>query len=211
MNVDFYFYYGCPWTYLAFSRLREVAMRTGATITWKPILVDRVQARLAGGAAAGHAQAVPAKARYQAKDLADWAAFCGLEIRHPGPFPLPAQWAVRGAVVANAAAVVPAYSEAVFSACFRDRQDIASFDVVARLARQAGLEPQLAQTISDDRTLQAVEDNSMELVERGGFGSPTMFVGDDMYFGNDRMTLVEFALSRAPELRVVVPGAHGQL
>lgn len=211
-DVDFYFNYGCPWTYLACVRLREVALRTGARIAWKPILVKRVHERVSAGGPAAHAPPMSAaRARYAVKDLADWAAFCAVNIRHEGPFPLPAEWAARGAIVAATSAGVAAYSEAVFSACFRDGLDVGSLEVVVALAGDLGLdEPDFRRAILDPATLLAVERNSEELVSRGGFGSPSMFVGDDMYFGNDRMPLVEFALNRASDRPFVAPGAHGQ-
>jgi 2-hydroxychromene-2-carboxylate isomerase len=208
-DVELYLYYGCPWTWFAFTRIRETAMRTGARITWKPVLIDRVRAALPGGAA-GHA-AVPAwRARYQSKDLADWARFCGVTIRRAGPYPVAATAAARGAPFAIAAGRGAAYGESVFEACFRDGADIDSPAVVAGLAPRAGLDADaLAAAIAGEAGLREVERWSDELVERGGFGSPTMFVGDDMYFGNDRMPLVEVALHRAGERPFIAPGAHG--
>jgi 2-hydroxychromene-2-carboxylate isomerase len=213
LQVEFYFHYGCPWTYLAFTRLRETALRTGAGIVWKPITVEHVHERLQPRAAATHGAAatLPAKARYAKKDLADWAAFCGVTIRHQGPFPLPAEWAARGAIVTAASGRVAQYSEAVFSACFRDAFDIGSLDAVVTLAGDLGLdEGEFRKAVCEPAVLRAVESNADELVARGGFGSPSMFIGDDMYFGNDRMPLVEFALNRRADRPFVAPGAHGQ-
>jgi 2-hydroxychromene-2-carboxylate isomerase len=209
--VDFYFYYGCPWTYLASTRLQETAMRTGAQIAWKPVLIEHVQGQPPDGAPAGHAPISPARTRYAAKDLADWAGFCGVEIRRPGPYPLPARWALRGAMVALQEGLIGAYSEKVFGACFGAGADIDSLEVVTGLAVATGMDAtDFRRRVQEPGTLRMLEDNSRELVVRGGFGSPTMFVGDDMYFGNDRMPLVELALSRSGERPFVVPGAHGQ-
>lgn len=213
LQVEFYFHYGCPWTYLAFTRLRETVLRTGAGIVWKPITVEHVLKRLQPGMAAKHdaAAMLPARARYANKDLADWATFCGVSIRHQGPFPLPAEWAARGAIVAAGSGRVAAYSEAVFSACFRDGLDIGSLEIVVTLAGDLGLdEAEFRKAVCDPAALRAVERNSEELVARGGFGSPSMFIGDDMYFGNDRMPLVEFGLNRMADRPFVAPGAHGQ-
>jgi 2-hydroxychromene-2-carboxylate isomerase len=212
-GVDFYFNYGCPWTYLASVRLREAALRTAARIAWKPILVARVQERVNAGRPVSHAPPVnPARARYAVKDLADWAAFCGVEIRRPGPFPVRADWAVRGAVVAAAEGAIEAFSERVFAACFAEGEDIDSPDVVSRIAVAAGLDAEaFRQRLGATATQVKVEELSDELLARGGFGSPTMFVGGDMYFGNDRMPLVELALSRSGERPLVAPGAHGQI
>lgn len=211
VDVEFYFYLGCPWTYLAFTRLRESAWRTGARVVWKPVLVDRVRHAATPGGATGHVELSPARARYQAKDLQDWARFCGLVIGRPGPFPAAAGWAARGAVVAIAAGKADPYCELAFRACFEESADLDSLDSVVRIAATAGLEPaDFRAACADSGSLAVVERYSDELAARGGFGSPTMFIGEDMYFGNDRMPLVELALSRAAERPLVVPGAHGQ-
>ncbi len=207
-EVSFYFYYGCPWTWLASTRLAEAALRTSARIVWKPILVDLVAQ--ASGAPA-HGPTSPARSRYAVKDLADWAAFCGVHIRHPGPFPVPATWALRGAVVALEEGRIAAFSERIFQRCFDVLADIDSLDAVSECAAATGLDASdFRRRVQEPRTRRVLEDNSRELVARGGFGSPTMFVGDDMYFGNDRMPLVELALTRSAERPLIVPGAHGQ-
>lgn len=209
-EVEFFFYLGCPWTYLAFVRLRESATRTGARIAWKPVSIERLRAG-SGQPPASHAVPAGARARYQAKDLADWARFCGIVIRHRGPFPLPASAAMGGAVWAIGAGVPVPYCEAIFQAGFAEGTDLGSVDDVVRVAGGAGLDTTgLRQACASAASTSALAGFSDELLARGGFGSPTMFVGDDMYFGNDRMPLVELALSRAGERQLVVPGAHGQ-
>jgi len=210
-SVEFFFWYGCPWTYLAFGRLREAAMRTRATIQCKPILLERVLAAVGSGGKA--AALAPAKKRYQAKDLADWARFCGVTIRMTEPHHVPAEWAARGgiAVLGMAPASMPAYTKSVFRACFAESADISNLDVVATIATGAGLEAgAFRSAVESQASLTALERNSDELVRRGGFGTPTMFVGEDMYHGNDRMPLVEFALTHAAGRPLIAPGAHGQ-
>ena len=211
-DVDFYFYLGCPWTYLAFGRLQETAMRTNARIAWKPVLIDRVQRGARPGGAPPEGAGSPARARYQAKDLQDWARFCAVQIRAPGPYPVAAGCALRGAVVAIAAGKGARYCEAVFRSCFEEGVNVDDPDAVAAIAAGVGIEPAgFRAALGEDGTRRALEAWSDELVARGGFGSPTMFVGDDMYFGNDRMPLVELALNRAAERPLVAPGAHGQV
>ncbi len=210
-EVEFFFYYGCPWTYLAFIRVQETAMRTSARIAWRPILVDRVKQQVAPGAGSGHAASSAARARYQVKDLADWARFCGVAITRPGPYPVGADWAARGAVVAVGAGLIVSYSQRVFAACFAAGADLADLEVAVRAARDAGMEPSaFRRDVTDPASMRLLEANSDELVARGGFGSPTLYVGDDLYFGNDRMPLVELALSQAADRPLVMPGAHGQ-
>jgi 2-hydroxychromene-2-carboxylate isomerase len=209
-DVTFYLYYGCPWTYLAFVRLQETAMRTRAVIAWRPVLLERVM-RGAGLSAKAEVSAA-AQVRYRQKDLADWARFCGVAIRHGGPYPVAAEWAARGAVVALAEERAARYGEAVFRACFGECADPDDLEVVTGLAAASGIERErFRHAVEAPGTRAVLERNSDELVRRGGFGSPTMFVGDDMYVGNDRMPLVELALMRASDEPFVAPGAHGQL
>jgi 2-hydroxychromene-2-carboxylate isomerase len=211
-EVTFYFNYGCPWTYLAATRLQETALRTDSSIVWKPVLIDRVRQLVSGSdASAPHRPVHEARARYDRKDMADWAAYCGVCISRGPPYPVPASWALRGAVVAGEAGVIAPYSERVFAACFGASADIDSPAVVAGIAAEVGLDAAgFSRRVAEPATLARIEGNSTELVARGGFGSPTMFLGEDMYFGNDRMPLLEWALVRGAERPLIAPGAHGQ-
>jgi 2-hydroxychromene-2-carboxylate isomerase len=207
-EVEFYFDYSCPWTYLAFTRLRETAMRTGSTIEWCPIKVDGVRHKINPGAAKSRYDPEPSKARYQAKDLNDWAAFCGLSIQIPGDWPPDTELALSGAVLATAAGLAAPYSKAVFQAYYAEGRDISQRDVVSTIAESVDLASVGAQ-LSGAELVEQVQANEDELIRRGGFGSPTMFVGESMFFGNDRMPLVEFALGQASERTFVMPGQHG--
>ncbi len=209
-TVEFFFDTSCPWSYLALERVREAALRTGARIVYRPVLVDDVLAQANPAFPADRADPLPVRARYQAKDLADWARYCGLTLRRPEPWPLRAEWAQRGAVVAAATGQATAYLTAVFAALFGANRRIDQRAVVEAVATEAGLDAvRFAAEIGDRATLTELEVNGVELLARGGFGTPTFLVGDDLYFGNDRLPLVEAALARQGEMRLVLPGAHG--
>ena len=116
---------------------------------------------------------------------------------------------MRGAVVAIDAACIVPYSRAVFGAYFGAGDDITDPVVLRRIADTVGMDGAEFETrLPTDAALNVLRANADELIERGGFGSPTMFVGDAMFFGNDRMPLVEFALGQASGRRFVVPGDH---
>ena len=102
-EIEFYFDYSCPWTYLAFTRLKETATRTGSTIVWRPVLLDFVFGKINPILQRDRREPNPRRARYQAKDLADWARYCGLTIRLPKNGPARAELAACGSVIADRA------------------------------------------------------------------------------------------------------------
>jgi 2-hydroxychromene-2-carboxylate isomerase len=208
--VEYFFDLSCPWSYLALNRVREAAIRTGGRVVCRPVLVDDVVRQVDSGYPADRTDPVGVRARYQTKDLADWARYCGLILCRPDPWPLRPEWAQRGAVVAAQSGQGMAYISAVFAALFADNRDISDIDVVKSLAAVAGLDAlDFASRIQEASSLEQLSSNAVELVARGGFGTPTLLVGDDLYFGNDRMPLVEVALARHGGMRLVLPGEHG--
>jgi 2-hydroxychromene-2-carboxylate isomerase len=142
---------------------------------------------------------VPAKARYLLKDLHDWARLYGVAITFPpSVFPVNSVKALRGALVALDAGCIGAYSARVFAAYFGEDRDISRDDVLAAIVAEVGLDAAAYfDAIASPAYKDRVRANTEECVRRGGFGSPTIFVGDDMYFGNDRLVLVEAALRRS--------------
>ena len=209
LQLEFYFDYSCPWAYLAFDRAREAALRTGARILWKPVLLDRVLEAVNPALLEARLSSNPPNARYQAKDLGDWARFCGLKIARPQHWPDDVELALRGAIVALENDVIVPFNRRVFEAYFGSQEDINQLAMLAEIAVACGLnETRFQQRMGEADTLVQLERNTDELVERGGFGCPTMFVENDMYFGNDRIPLVEMALARASGLMFVMPGQH---
>jgi 2-hydroxychromene-2-carboxylate isomerase len=198
-KLEFFFDCSSPWTYLAFDQIEDLATRTGATIEWRPILVGGVFNTVNQSVYEQRANPVPAKAKYHAKDLMDWARYYGVTIKWPSVFPVKSVDAMRGAIVADGEGKLPAYARRVFEAYWGEDQDISREDVLKAIAGEAGLDPDDFWTqVKTDRIKARLKENTEELIRRGGFGSPTMFVeGDDMYFGNDRLALVEAALNAA--------------
>jgi 2-hydroxychromene-2-carboxylate isomerase len=208
--LEFFFDCSSPWTYLAFHRVQDLVRETGGAIAWRPILVGGVfnainpdvyaqRAKMPDRLAQGETTGAGRKARYYLKDLADWARFTGLSIGQPEVFPVNSVKAMRGCLVADRHGRLVAFARATFEAYWGDLQDISQDAAIAAIAQRAGLDAgALLEEIATPAVKQALRENTEELIERGGFGSPTMFVdGDDMYFGNDRLELVAAALRRA--------------
>jgi len=198
-RVEFFYDYSSPWTYLAFTRIEELCRRHDAELVWRPILVGGIFNTVNPSVYEARQHPVPAKARYAAKDLHDWARCYGLVLKFPPTiFPVNSVKALRGALVALEHGCIGPYSERVFRAYFGEDRDISQDAVLRTIVADVGLDPQTwLAAIATPAYKDRIRANTDECVRRGGFGSPTMFVGDDMYFGNDRLVLVEHALRRA--------------
>ncbi len=200
MGKKLEFFYDCssPWTYLAFSKIEEVARRHNADLVWRPILVGGVFNAVNPSVYETRERPVKPKARYYAKDLQDWAHLYGLKIGQPTVFPVNSVKAMRGALVAHEHGKISPYSRCVFERYWGEDRDISKDEVLRDIVRTAGLDEQEYFTkIASPEYKDKLKRNTDELIERGGFGSPTIFVDGDMFFGNDRLALVEHALTHS--------------
>ena len=197
-RLEFFFDCSSPWTYLAFQRILPLAAETGAELVWRPILVGGVFNAVNGSVYEQRANPVPAKARYYAKDLLDWARHVGVRIGTPKPFPVNSVKAMRGCFVAEEHGRLPEYARALFEAYWSEERDISADAELAAVAERVGLpREELFAKIASPEYKEKLRTNTDELIARGGFGSPTLFVDEsDMYFGNDRLELVREALLR---------------
>jgi len=198
-TLEFFFDCSSPWTYLAFHKIEDVAREARAELAWRPFLVGGVFNSVNPSVYEARQAPVPAKARYYGKDLADWARSYGLAIGMPPVFPVNSVKAMRGAFVALDRDCLPAYARAVFEAYWGDLADISQDAVLEAVVARVGLaRGEFFAKIADPAYKAKLRANTEELIARGGFGSPTMFVNrDDMYFGNDRLALVRDALGRS--------------
>jgi len=197
-RLDFYFDCSSPWTYLAFHAVQPLAAELGAEIIWKPILVGGVFNAVNRTVYDNRAKPNPRKQSYMIKDLADWAALYGLSIVFPPKvFPVNSVKCMRGAFAALDEGKLVPYATAAFEAYWSHDQDISGDEVLASIAGQAGMERQrFFAAIETEDCKKRLRANTDELIARGGFGSPTMFVGTSMFFGNDRLPLVRAALEK---------------
>jgi 2-hydroxychromene-2-carboxylate isomerase len=197
-TLEFYFDCSSPWTYLAFERALTLFARDDVEITWKPILVGGVFNAVNPGVYDTRANPVPAKLSYQQKDLQDWARIGGLVIGQPAVFPVNSVKAMRGAFYALEHGLLVEYSRAVFKRYWGDLADISQVEVLSPIVAAVGLDvDNFFTAIATQAYKDRLRDTTDELMQRGGFGSPTMYLdGDDMYFGNDRLELITARLDR---------------
>ena len=124
-TLEFFYDVGSPWTYLAFSKIETLAAAHAARLVFRPILVGGVFNAVNASVYEQRAKPVPAKARYYAKDLQDWAQLYGLTIRWPSVFPLNSVKAMRGALAAEERERLVPWSRACFEAYWGRDQDLA--------------------------------------------------------------------------------------
>ncbi len=193
--IEFFFDCSSPWTYLAFHNVQPMAREIGVTIQWRPILVGGVFNAINPSVYAARDNPVPAKQAYMRKDLADWSRHCGLTIRmQPTVFPVNSVKVMRGCLWLLAQSRMLPFASAAFEAYWSDDRDISDDAVLRDICTRCDIDPQSFFTGIREPAIKArLKANTDELIRRGGFGSPTMFVGEDMYFGNDRLVLLAAA------------------
>jgi 2-hydroxychromene-2-carboxylate isomerase len=195
--IEFFFDCSSPWTYLAFHNIQPLAKEFGEEISWRPILVGGIFNTINPSVYARRENPVPAKIAYDKKDMADWARLAGLAIKmRPTVFPVNSVKAMRGCIFAGKN-VVP-FARAVFEVYWGEDQDISQDSVLTEVCQRVGIDPKtFFAAIGEQKIKDALKANTDEVMARGGFGSPTIFVDKtDMYFGNDRLPLIREALAR---------------
>lgn len=197
--IEFFFDCSSPWTYLAWHNIQPLAKELGAAISWRPILVGGIFNTVNPSVYAQRETPVPLKARYMKKDLADWARSAGLAIKMPPTvFPVNSVKAMRGCIWLGNEQMVP-FARAAFEAYWGDDKDISQDAVLTEICAKVGIDPaKFFAGIGDQAIKDQLKANTDEVMARGGFGSPTIFVNKtDMYFGNDRLPLIREALTRS--------------
>ncbi len=190
-RVDFYFDFVSPTTYLAFTQLLKIAEKTGAEIVYKPFLLGGVF-KASGNTTP---MAVPAKGNWMTIDMARFAKRYGVELTFNPHFPFNSIQLMRGAVWALEQGVFDGYVDAMFKATWVKGVNLGEMGEVAKVLEEIQIDPnQFKEGIADQAIKDKLRANTDEAVARGAFGAPTMFVGDEMFFGQDRLDFVEEAL-----------------
>ena len=167
-------------------------------LVWKPILVGGVFNAVNPGVYDTRANPVPAKLHYARKDLQDWARTTELIIGQPPVFPVNSVKAMRGAFYALEHGVLVDYARAVFKRYWTVLADISQDGELRTIVSALELDvDKFFTAIGTQAYKDRLRETTDELMRRGGFGSPTMFLdGDDMYFGNDRLELIKARLDQ---------------
>jgi len=192
-TVDFYFDFGSPAAYLAWTQMPQLAAETGAEVVYRPFLLGGVFQATANKSP----MEVPAKGRYMVGDLERFAQRYGVPFQHNPHFPINTLALMRGALglqMRDPARLQP-YGDAVYRAIWVEQKNMNDPATVGAVLQAAGFEPQqfLALT-GDPEVKERLKTVTQEAVERGAFGAPTFFVGDTMFWGQDRLDFVKQAL-----------------
>lgn len=187
-NIEFFWDAASPYTYLAATQIEPVMARAGATLVWRPFLLGKVFEATGNRMPA----AVPAKAKHLFCDVQRWAQHYGVPVAFPKVFPVNSVLALRAGIAASAQGRGAEFAGAVMKAYWADGVDISQPEAVGAIAAMVGLDgPALLLQAQEQPVKDQLRTNTEEAVRRGAFGAPTFFVGEQMFWGNDRLVLLE--------------------
>ena len=195
-KIEYFLDCSSPWTYLSFRGILEVSKIKEIEIIWKPILVGGIFNSINPSVYESRKNPVKEKLDYSQKDLKDWANLRGISINWPTIFPVNSVKAMRGAFYFLDEGRIESYLESVFSAYWTDGHDISDIENLLKIVDSNGADKdKFKEFIGTQEVKERLIKNTQELMDRGGFGSPTFFIDKtDMYFGNDRIQLIESIL-----------------
>jgi 2-hydroxychromene-2-carboxylate isomerase len=187
--VEFFFDFGSPTAYLACRRLLQLREQYDMVINFRPMLLGGVFKATENASPV----TIPAKSRYMMEaDLPRFAKRYGVPLNFNPFFPINTLTLMRGAIAAQHQEVFEPYLDAAFKAMWVDQKNLGDPEVAAETLREAGLDDAALLAATQEPEIKAeLIANTEEAVQRGAFGAPTLFVGDEMFFGQDRLDFVE--------------------
>jgi 2-hydroxychromene-2-carboxylate isomerase len=193
-TLEFFFDFGSPTAYLAYTQLPKLAADRGATLVWRPMLLGGVFK------ATGNTSpvTVPAKGRWMFQDMARWARRYGVPLAMNPHFPINTLTLMRGAVglQLRQPADFERYVDTVYHAMWAVPCNMGDAAMLADTLQRAGFDLAAFNVLVNDTEVKAaLVANTEQAVARGAFGAPTMFVGEQMFFGQDRLDFVREALA----------------
>ena len=198
--VEFHFDVGSPNAYLGHSVIPRIEQRTGARFTYVPVLLGGIFKLTSNQSPMTAFAGIPNKMAYQQLEMDRFIRRHGIERFRPNPhFPVNTLLVMRGAVAAELDGVFQPYVDAVFRALWEEERKMDDPEVVRAALAEAGLDgARLLARAQEQEVKDRLLRNTERAVERGAFGAPTFFVGDEMFFGKDRLREVEEAIVQQP-------------
>ncbi|MAB13853.1 2-hydroxychromene-2-carboxylate isomerase [Parvibaculum sp.] len=184
-QVEFWYEFASTYSYPAAMRLEEAAQRAGVSVRWRPFLLGPIFG--AQGWNDSPFNIYPAKGKYMWRDMERICDAQGLTLKEPVRFPQNGLRAAR-IVLALPEALRPAFTREVYLANFAGQRDISGEDVLARILVALEVEPQpVLEKAGSDEVKAALKAQTDEAIAKGIFGAPSFTVGDELFWGNDRL------------------------
>ena len=192
-TVEFFFDLGSPATYLAYTQLPKICEQTDSQLVYKPMLLGGVF-KATGNASPA---TIPAKGRYMFQDLDRYAKRYGVPLKFNPHFPINTLMLMRA--VTGMQLRHPerfhAFIDCLFHALWVEGRSLDDPATVAAVLTRNGFDTKEVLALTADEDVKAaLKDNTEQAVQRGVFGAPCMFIGDQMFFGQDRLDFVLEAL-----------------
>lgn len=192
-TLEFFFDFGSPTAFLAFTQVRSIADACGATLIYRPMLLGAVFK------ATGNQSPVmiAAKGRYMGQDMLRFAKRYGQAFKMNPYFPINTLYLMRAAagIQLREPERLQAFLEAIYPALWVEGKNLGDADVLSMVLNAHGFDAKaLFALIEQDEVKNALKASTDEAVQRGVFGAPTFFVGEQMFFGQDRLDFVKEAL-----------------
>ena len=193
-RVEFYFDVVSPYSYLAYGRVERICEEHGAELVLRPMLLGAVHK------AVGLQAPIKSKGRYQLRDIQRWADHYGLPMQFPDPFPFRTLKTTMRAAMVLDGALEPFVRETFGlyweeGGASRGREEADEDEPLREVARRIGRDPEeVLEAAATGEAKEALKSVTAGAVERGVFGAPAFFVGDEMFWGNDRLHFVEEAI-----------------
>ena len=192
--VEFYFDLGSPATYLAYTQLPKICEQTDSQLIYVPILLGGVF-KATGNASPA---TIPAKGRYMFIDLDRYAIRYGVPMKINQHFPINTLVLMRAVtgVQLRQPERFAAFIDCLFKALWIDGRNLNDPATVGAVLSENGFDPEEILALSaDEEVKNALKETTEKAVQRGVFGAPSMFVGDQLFFGQDRLDFVIEVLS----------------
>ena len=193
-TVEFLFDVGSPYTYLAYHHLPKIAQAHGANIVWTPVLLGGIFQATGNKSPAE----VPAKGQYSNIDLQRWAKAYGIPLQMNPDFPINTLPLMRGAIAMQmrGEAEFHRYLRAIFCAMFDKPRNLNLPEQIGAVLAEAGFDPmEFLALINDPAVKERLKANTANAVAHGVFGAPSFFVGEQLFWGQDRLQFVADALA----------------
>ena len=187
-NIDFYFDFGSPTAYLAFTQLQLIEKRSGANLVFHPILLGGIFKATGNSPPA----AIPSKGKYMMRDLQRYAEKYQVPYERNPFFPVNTLSLMRGAVSYQNNGDFERYVNVIFHNMWVEPKNLNDEDVLKKMLIENNFEyNDFLKRTSDQKTKDQLISNTEKVVQKGAFGAPTIFIGEEMFFGQDRMDFIE--------------------